>query len=295
MTLPFALPPLVSGGPNPEWTGAGFCVGSQNTPVLEYSENFRGWSDELTDLHEDALAGSHPVERASMADALRQIGRHAPGPAPTILEVGCSSGFLLEGLASAFPNSLIMGADVVREPLFRLAKRLPGVPIFRFDLLQCPLPDACVDAVAMLNVLEHIEHDVAALEQVWRILRPGGAVVLEVPAGPMLYDDYDRALLHFRRYGAGELRRKLMAAGFEVLRMSHLGSLVFPGFALVKLFSRARARRNRLDGRELVRAQATASAASGLVRAAFALESWLGRAVNYPFGIRCLAVGRRPR
>ena len=52
-----------------------------------------------------------------------------------------------------------MGADVVVEPLQKLAELWPEVPFFRFDLTHCPLPDNCVDAVVILNVLEHIEDD----------------------------------------------------------------------------------------------------------------------------------------
>jgi hypothetical protein len=65
-------------------------------------------------------------------------------------------------------------------------------------------------------VLEHIEDDETTLAQIREILRPGGKLVLLVPAMPQLYGTLDRALHHFRRYSAEEVGRKLGAAGFAV-------------------------------------------------------------------------------
>jgi SAM-dependent methyltransferase len=73
-----------------------------------------------------------------------------------------------------------------------------------------------LDTVLCANVLEHIEDDETTLSQIREILRPGGKLVLLVPAMPQLYGTLDRALHHFRRYSAEELARKLAAAGFAV-------------------------------------------------------------------------------
>ena len=65
----------------------------------------------------------------------------------------------------------------------------------------------------MLNVLEHIEDDNEALMQAKRILKPGGILVLEIPAGPHLYDIYDKFLRHFRRYNLSGLTNQLQGIG----------------------------------------------------------------------------------
>jgi len=174
--LPFQLPPMQSGEPHPVWTGHGFRVGEELLPLLEYSENFQGWSDELTELQEQVASDNHPIDQASRADAVCQLRHYTTVARPTILEVGCSSGFLLSALLDAFPAATIIGSDVVKAPLYRLAERLPQLPLLRFDLLQCPLPDASIDAIVMLNVLEHIGPDEEALRQTYRILKPGGVL-----------------------------------------------------------------------------------------------------------------------
>ena len=289
--LSFKLSPPLNSTSHPEWVGGGFRLGQQIVPVLEYSENFAGWSDDLTALHEETVGESHPIDVASRDDALRQLQANLSMKAPCILEIGCSSGFMLKRMKLALPDATIVGADVVREPLYRLARELPSVPLLRFDLLQCPLPSDSFDAVVMLNVLEHIENDISALAQVHRILKPGGIAVIEVPAGPHLYDAYDEALNHFRRYKISELTAKLQSAGFSVERQSHLGFFLYPAFAMVK-------RRNqRQKGQEnpnaLVKAQASETSSSRLLKLAVAIEQALGHWFSYPTGIRCLALGRK--
>ncbi len=108
------------------------------------------------------------------------------------------------------------------------------MPLLQFDLRDCPLPDNSVDAVLMLNVLEHIDHDGLAMHHVRRVLRPGGVAVIEVPAGPELYDVYDELLMHYRRYTARGLRSLIEGCGLEVVRFTHLGALLYPAFYVVK-------------------------------------------------------------
>jgi SAM-dependent methyltransferase len=292
MDLPFRLPPPSAEDTEPVWMGSGFRLGSRVVRVVDYGENLAGWSDDLTELHDRAAGEFHPIDVASRRDAVRQIRRRVTAPRPTILEIGCSSGYLLRDMAAALPDAVVIGADVVRGPLERLADRLPGVPLLRFDIQACPLPPGSVDAVVMLNVLEHVEDDGAALRQVHRILRPGGIVVVEVPAGPQLFDDYDRALRHFRRYRAIELAAKLEQAGFGVLRRSHLGFFLYPAFVLAK----RRSQRSRLAPENLgrhVEQQVSATASNRLMGAALTVEAVLGRWIGYPIGIRCLVSGQR--
>jgi SAM-dependent methyltransferase len=288
--LPFDLPPPAGHSFAPKWDGRQFVFGDQVAPVLEYSENFAGWSDDLTALHEEAAGDAHPIDLASRHDALVQVGNSVSSAHPVIMEVGCSSGFLLRDLVRQFPEAVVIGADVVKEPLYRLSKALPGVPLIRFDLLRCSLPEQSVDVLVMLNVLEHIEDDVAALRNAFTLLKPGGTLVIEVPAGPYLYDSYDAELCHFRRYTATELQGKLQSVGFNVCRKSHLGFVLFPAFAAVKLLNKWTAgRRNRA----VVREQATSTSGSGLVRLAMELESRYLSRLQLPLGIRVLAVARR--
>ena len=292
MTLPFKLPTPEGSLEVPEWNGDSFVLGQKHTRVLEYNENLDGWSDALTALHEEVSGEDHPIDVASRREAIEQIERYAPRPASVVVEIGCSSGFLLRDLARTLPEAVLVGSDVVKDALYRLAERLPGVPLIRFDILQCPFKESIADVVVMLNVLEHIEDDTTALRKVFGLLKPGGTLVLEVPASPKLYDRYDAELLHYRRYSSTQLTKKLQDCGFEVVRRSHLGFVVFPAFAAVKLVGKWL---RDSEGRSTVTERAERTAASRPLRIAMAVERRLFGRISLPFGIRVTAVARRAR
>jgi SAM-dependent methyltransferase len=286
--------PDMDGGWRPEWLGKGFRVGGRDVSVLAYDCGDSGWSNNLTRMHEEAAGPDHPIDRLSRAWASSALRRHVPGDSPVLLEVGCSSGFLLRELREQWPAATTIGADFVREPLERLAAAVSDIPLMQFDLVRCPLPSACVDAVVLLNVLEHIDNDREAMRQAVRVLKPGGIAIVEVPAGPHLYDVYDEYLQHHRRYSAGSLASLMGDAGLELLQQSHLGCTVYPAFALVK----RRNRRHAVDsaaGRQMVESQIRQTRHSFLLRGMLRCEAWLGRLCSFPFGIRCVAVGRKSR
>ena len=289
--LPFKLPPVEGYSVTPSWDGQNFVFGDQCTRVLEYSENFLGWSDELTALHEEAAGDNHPIDVASRKDAVAQVKTHMPHSCAVVMEIGCSSGFLLSDLANVVPEAILIGADVVKEPLYRLAKTLPGIPLIRFDLLKSPLPDNIVDVLIMLNVLEHIEDDITALKKAYNLLKPGGFLLIEVPAGPYLYDSYDKELHHFRRYSTSELHYKMNKAGFNIQRKSHLGFVLFPAFIIAKLLNKWSPPKRKQN---VVREKAAQTSNSRLVRLAMEFESKILSKFQLPCGIRVLITAQRP-
>lgn len=293
--LSFSLPPLEANSPAPLWTGDGFRIGDTLTPVLHYSINNSGWNDDLTEFHEESAGDQHFIDQASREYALAQLKKHLHEPTATILEVGCSSGFMLEAMQQAFPQATIIGADVVDEPLNKLAEKMPHTPLLRFDLVHCPLPDNSVDAIVMLNVLEHIEDDEAAIGQALRVLKPGGTLIIEVPAGPHLYDAYDKILMHYRRYKLSALTQLLKKQGFQIKKRSHLGVLLYPGFWLVKMLNKKRLTESEATQKQKVDRAIRNTGRSLLLTWIMNTELWLGRFIQYPTGIRCLVTCTKPR
>lgn len=82
-----------------------------------------------------------------------------------------------------------------------------------------------LDSVAFINVLEHIEHDADALQHAHRILKPGGHLLIFVPALQMLYSPHDAAIGHFRRYRRGPLVSMIESCGFEIERARYFDIL----------------------------------------------------------------------
>ena len=290
---PFPWPSLSEGGPRPVWTGRGFEIDGRRVPVVSYDVGDSGWSDALTTMHEDVAGAAHPIDVASRGLAVSQLRKHLPRADAAVLEVGCSSGYLLQEMRTALPEAFLIGADFVRGPLEALAGSMPTIPILQFDLQRCPLPDACVDAVVLLNVLEHIEDDASAVKQLYRILRPGGVAIVEIPAGPGLYDVYDKQLMHFRRYRRREAVSLFENAGFRVEKASHLGFFVYPAFWFVKKKNRLLAKRQVAS--EVVAKDIRTTSASRLLYRLLNLELKLGERISFPFGIRCVLACRKPR
>lgn len=291
------FPVLPSGG-KPVWDGERFQLGTRSLRVLAYSSNFAGWGDDLTEFHElEAGDGQHPIDvasRSAAVDALRHNGFPIDG---AVLEIGCSSGFLLHDLRHEFPRAQIVGADIVVKPLERLGETLPGVPLIQMDLLQCPLRERQFDAVVALNVLEHIGDDRVALEKMASLLKPDGILVLEVPQGPNLYDYFDAYLRHFRRYSKKDLLAKIAVSGLKIQQFNFLGFVPYLPFWVVKKLNRLRfgPRGEKFPHiEEMVRKQIKATARSKTLDFAFAIEKALSGKFSFPLGIRCTAVSRAP-
>ena len=291
--FPWPTPPGAASAP--AWHAGQFRLDGQACRVLCYDAADSHWSAELTELHEAEAGSHHPIDLLSRRAAVRSLTRYLPpGGRPLVLDVGCSSGFVIGEIRTALPGAAVVGSDYLLPPLEKLAARLPGVPLLQFDLRHCPLPDACVDAVTSLNVLEHIDDDTQALREIARVLRPGGVAHVEVPAGPGCYDFYDELLMHHRRYRLRDLLAKARGAGLHVERATHLGCLIYPAFWFVKKRRRRLAHLSADEKHRLVASSIRATGHSTLLSLVLRLEAALGQFVNFPFGIRCVAVLRKP-
>ena len=286
--LLFSLPPTQPGEAEPTWKNGFFTIGEQRTSVLEYSSTLAGWNDELTSLHEQTSGDNHSIDVASRQYAISQLTQHLSIKNPLIMEIGCSSGYLLEKMDKEIPGALIIGADIVYAPLVALAKKHIHIPMLRFDLMQCPLPDNALDAVVLINVLEHIEDDNLALKQIHRILKPGGIVLIEVPANPNLYDFYDEALLHFRRYRLKDLTNQLEHLNFKILKKSHLGFFIYPLFWVVKKMNKRLSNQTEEQKKRLVENNIRATSSNTILNYLIRFELLLGKYIRFPTGIRCL-------
>lgn len=127
--------------------------------------------------------------------------------------------------------------------------RDPSVTVLRVDLGDpSGLPQFTqADSIICLNVLEHLEDDVQALNNMRERVRPGGLLVTLVPAHPWLFNSMDEALGHFRRYRKGELESKLAATGWDVLQTYRFNPFGVPGWFVGGLM------RRRVAGRTMFR------------------------------------------
>jgi ubiquinone/menaquinone biosynthesis C-methylase UbiE len=277
------------------WNGRAFLVDGEEKSVLAYGISKSGWTDELTRFHEEIAGDNHYIDVASRCHTTIELRRTLNSDDATLIDIGCSSGAMLRTLRKCFPKASLIGADYISGPLLGLAASLPGIPFLQFDLTRCPLFSNSVDAIVLLNVLEHIEDDVAAMRQAFRILRPGGVVIIEVPAGPELFDVYDKQLMHFRRYTMAGLCTALARVGFQIECRSHLGAFLYPAFRVIKKRNQRYMDYPDDAQRQIVARNISTTQQHPLMTAIMQVEEALRPYVYYPAGIRCLLTCRKPK
>jgi SAM-dependent methyltransferase len=252
------------------------------------------WSEGLEEMHEES-SHSHFIEVWTRRAMLTRIASALPA-SPTIVDVGCSTGYLLADLRSRLPDAKLIGVDLVASGLRKAHVHVPDAMLLHADVCSLPLQESSVDGVVSANLLEHVPDDRRALAEIFRILRPGGRAVVVVPVSPGNYDCYDRLLGHERRYARREMSLKAREAGMLVVQDIHLGAPLYPAFWAVK--QRNRRRHEQLRGHALerkVRDDMERTSSSSLGRLACRLEELLLMGgVRLPFGIRGLTVLERP-
>jgi SAM-dependent methyltransferase len=150
------------------------------------------------------------------------------------LEIGCGTGFVLSGVAKAFPEAVLTGSEVFSVSLAYAANRLSGAEFLQMDARHLPYVEH-FDVVGAFDVLEHIVEDEQVLAEIHKALRPDGGLVLTVPQHRWLWSRQDESACHVRRYTATELRRKVLAAGFIPLYETSFVSLLLPMMWLSRL------------------------------------------------------------
>jgi len=152
-----------------------------------------------------------------------------------IIDIGCGSGSML-GVLANFGE--VLGVDdndaalnFARQNGFSNVRRIDDAHLRKesdfhnsFDLVTC------------LDVMEHVDDDEFLLREIFQILKPGGCVLIAVPAYNFLWSEHDEALYHKRRYTASELHRKLNNAGFAVIKRSYAITFLFPLILFYRLF-----------------------------------------------------------
>jgi len=214
------------------------------------------------------------------------IERYAP-EAGLILDVGCGTGGTLSALEHL---GTVVGADLSEDALGFCRQR--G---HRCLVCSCAedlaFADGAFGAAVCADVFEHLQDDGKGFSEVLRILRPGGIVVVTVPAYPWLWSEHDEALSHKRRYLASGLRGRLTDAGAEMVRLSHDVSFVFPIVLAVRLLNRLRLRRL---GKPHTQLMSLPGWLNRFFTGLQAMEAWIVTRVSLPVGTSIVAVARKP-
>lgn len=145
----------------------------------------------------------------------------------SFLEIGCGTGFVLEGISKAFPHTMLFGSEYFEEGLVHARARLPQAALSQLDATQLSEREH-YDVIGAFDVIEHIEEDERVLANVSRALKPGGWLLVTVPQHRWLWSVVDEQACHVRRYTREELVGKLRSAGLSVDFVTSFVSLLVP-------------------------------------------------------------------
>ena len=170
--------------------------------------------DDFVDRH--FLRRGAGVEFEMEADWIRS---HLPTTARWITDVGCGNGSLFQVAGT----DRVLGIDRCAGGLAITRARFPSVPVLCADALQLPFTEGCLDAITAQHVIEHIADCERACHDWFRVLRPGGKLLVLTPnasfCDPTAYDDET----HTHIFDAGHLHEMLIRVGFEIADLRSIG------------------------------------------------------------------------
>jgi SAM-dependent methyltransferase len=200
-----------------------------------------------------------------------------------ILDVGCGTGAVLKRLGNREKN---VGIDLAPEAISFCRER--GLNNVRQgDIHALPFPDASFDAVICSSVLYHqwVSDVEGAVGEMRRVLRPGGVVLINVPAFAFLHSAHDEAVMTARRFRKREIRQLLQKQDFQIRRLTYWTTFLFPLAVATRTLGGSKMGRDfETEGSSITQR------ALGVI---MAFELRLLRKISLPFGVALLAVARK--
>ncbi|AYA38097.1 class I SAM-dependent methyltransferase [Hymenobacter oligotrophus] len=215
-------------------------------------------------------------------------------PTASILEIGCSGGpLMLRMRDKGFSN--LTGIDISPRAIALAQQRgLPSTSVM--DAAHLDFEDEKFDLIIASDVLEHIEDEAQALREWHRVLKPGGRLLVFVPAFPVLWSQHDVVNHHFRRYTRETLLAALRTSAFGVSRSSYWNGALFAPALLVRSLqrllqpSKAQSQATNASGDLAALPKPLNSTLLGLLR----LENAVLNRLNFPVGMSVFAVAHKP-
>jgi SAM-dependent methyltransferase len=188
----------------------------------------------------DQVEREHWFYRGKRAIVRHWIERYAPLTRDDVLiDGGCGTGNWLVEMSS---RCRVLGLDSFPESVALARPRLEAVggSVLQTTLDRVELPDASATVVTLLDVLEHLDNDETALREMVRLVRPGGLIVVTVPALRWLWSDWDVVLQHRRRYHRADLLKVIGQCNVDVLHCAYMNTLALLPIALVRMWRKLR-------------------------------------------------------
>lgn len=209
-----------------------------------------------------------------------------------LLDAGCGTGQMTK-LLERYGEAI--GLELAPEAIEFARKR--GVHnIVQGSITDPPFEPGSFDLVLSLDVIEHVDNDVQILDSLFNIVKPGGYLIVTVPAFQSLWSSHDEINHHKRRYRVPQLRSMIEDAGFDITRITYCNTAMFvPVFATRKFKTALRSLRHADDVNDPESDLAEyPKPVNDLLYHIVSTETKLAKHVDMPFGVSILAVAQRP-
>jgi SAM-dependent methyltransferase len=202
-----------------------------------------------------------------------------------ILDAGCGTGINLKCLQILGD---VYGLDISKNAL--IFSRIRGLhSLICGSVDKLPLKNELFDLVLALDVIEHMDEDVSAVRELNRVLKPGGRLIITVPAFQFLWTSHDLAVHHKRRYTRSGLLNILRLSGFEIEKATYWNFFLFFPVAMVRLSKKVRRSGNAMqtDLAELP------PLLNGLLQRLISIENAILKRFDLPVGISVMCMCRK--
>ena len=247
----------------------------------------------LTVLEEDKHAWFAGRTRAILKYLDAEVRVYQPGEVRKVLDIGSGAGNMAHHLAH---YGQVVGLDPNPRPLAVAAGR--GLDVVQSMGDQLPFATGEFDLVALLDTVEHIPDELGVFAECLRVLKPGGKLIVTVPAFMSLWSYNDEINAHQRRYTAPELAQKLEITGFRVKRISYNNFFLFPliaGIRLLRPYNPGLASPHLTTESDVyqVEMESIPEPANTVLHGVGWLEAELVQRTNLPFGTSVLCIAEK--
>ena len=207
-----------------------------------------------------------------------------------ILNVGAATGRSSEMLE---PFGQIQSIEY-DEPSYQFCRDVLNMKIDQGSITALPYADHAFDCVCAFDVVEHVEDDQKAIEELFRVCKPGGKIFITVPAFMSLWSNHDVVNHHFRRYRKNQMIRLFVPHGGKLLRTTYFNFFLFIPIFLVrslqKLFTRKKQEELKPDNDMI-----ESGFINAVFKSIFAFERHLLKKINFPFGVSLLVLWEKKK
>ena len=205
----------------------------------------------------------------------------------TVVDVGCGAGLMVQELAQ-FGESV--GVDASDDAL-KFCRERGLANLYLAESNNLPLPDNSAKVMTALDLIEHLDDDLGALKEYFRILKSRGLTIISVPALPQMWSYWDDILGHRRRYTTGSLKHVLEEAGFVVKHVSYSNLSILLPTAVVR---RIKSHTKHDDSQVASDFVDVPKWANAILTRVLDVERLFLTRTGLPIGLSVIAVGQKP-